>query len=305
VNITPVKISVTLTDLNLQILDSLELRINNKIAKEELIAQINEGVHRITRKVARERILGIGISSPGQIDAKEGKVIVSHSITNWRDVPLASVIEQEWKIPACVEHNVKAMAMRELWVGTGNPERNFIVMKIGYGIGAGIVIDRNVYRGATGNSGELGHTKIQQDGPLCTCGSRGCYESLADLSALEERMKKRLLDFQGNYEDIFQLAKEGNKEATEAIEVTASYLARGIVNLIHLLNLPLILIGGEVAPYWPQLAPFVLRTLDELALETLRKGADLRLINHENDAEAQGAAAIVFDREFRIPVQKS
>lgn len=304
VNITPMKVSVALTNINFEILTRHESRIAAQIPSEELIERIHEGIEYLFNEypIQRERILGIGISSPGQIIAKEGRVVASNTLPNWKNVPVTSLMEKKWGIPTYLEHNVKAMALRELWNGAGSLERNFIVMKIGYGIGAGIVINGQIFRGMTGNSGELGHIKIQQDGPVCRCGSTGCYESLADLFAIEQRMQERSADFLGNYEDVFLLAKQGDPLASEIIQQTAEYLARGMVNLIHLFNLPLILIGGEVVPYWSQLAPSVLSSLDELTLKNLRNTVEIQVLMSELDTEVQGAAAIVFDKEFRLSV---
>lgn len=304
VNITPMKVSVALTNLNFNILARHESKIDVKISKDHLIHLIHQEIQVLFEQsmIPKKRILGIGVSSPGQINQAEGKVNISHSLPNWKNVPVVSLLEERWGIPASLEHNVKAMALRELWYGAGSLERNFIIMKIGYGIGAGIVINGQIFRGATGNSGELGHTKIQEHGPVCRCGSTGCYESLADLHSLETRMKDRNPDFDGNYEDVFRLYEEGDDRAKDAIADTATYLARGIVNLIHLFNLPLILIGGEIVPYWNHMAPYVLEVLDRNTLNTLRESVKVQPIHTEEDAEVQGAAAVVFDKEFRLSV---
>jgi N-acetylglucosamine repressor len=128
---------------------------------------INEtGIH-------KKQLLGVGLGLAGIIDAKHGTLRQS-PIYKWRDVPLRELLQKQVKVPVYLDNDVNTLTLAEKWFGSGQSVDNFITVTIGRGVGMGMVINGQFYRGASGGAGEFGHTIIDPQGPLCECGRRGC-----------------------------------------------------------------------------------------------------------------------------------
>jgi glucokinase len=193
------------------------------------------------------------------MDVESGIVFASPNQGGWRDVPLKELLETATGLPAWIEMDANAAALGEAWLGTGKEADPFIYLVVGTGIGAGILSRGRVLRGWRGTAGEIGHTVIDLDGPLCNCGCRGCLESLASgpaigllarhllengrVSLMSELSQPREL----SAETVFQAARLGDKAALEIVDQTVGYLSIGLTNLIHLLNPRAIAMGGGVA----------------------------------------------------------
>ncbi|MGI2329107.1 ROK family transcriptional regulator [Planococcus sp. YIM B11945] len=321
IDINPDSITVALANMGLQILDSIAVPIESATTKHQIIQHMFEGIDALLKrsKIDEQRVMGIGISSPGQIDSKAGYVYSSNTIKNWNSVNLKELFAEKYNIKTYVEHNVKAMALRELWFGNNQNLKNFIVIKAGIGIGAGIVTNGKIYLGSKGNSGEFGHTFISLDGPKCKCGNQGCLEAHADLEAIKRDIlllaKKSPTSQWKNEEAIttLQLYEALEKEdpiAKEVVQKAGMYMGIGIVNLIHLFNPEAIYLGGEMNKLWPFISEPLLdmvekRTianLDTVVIRPLEGPAALN--SSSNNIGVQSAAAVVFDKEFQIPVRR-
>ena len=203
----------------------------------------------------------IGVGAPGLSNPETGILFTSPHLPGWHDVPLRDIIEKELGRKAFLINDANAAALGELHFGAGRGARNFIYITVSTGIGGGIIIDGKIYTGSTGTAGELGHMVIDDDGPSCNCGNKGCWETLASGTALAKEARHRIkrgaqtsiLELAGgdlekiNAEAIHQAAQAGDNLAEELIARSAYYLGVGLANLVNIFNPEIIVIGGGLS----------------------------------------------------------
>ena len=211
-------------------------------------------------------VLGVGIGVPGVVDAASRNVAVSVPF-NWRDVPIAQMVERRTGLPTTIANRAKAAALGEYWQGSGtNPagRRHLAYITVGAGIVAGFVIDGELYNGHVGAAGELGHTTVDPTGPLCGCGNHGCLYMFASESAIirdVEESRASLpdhvrvaqpplpVDRQLTMADLTDALREGHPLVVGSLERAARYLGIATGNLINIMNPSHVVIGGSVAAF--------------------------------------------------------
>ena len=209
----------------------------------------------------RAKIAGIGLAAPGTSNPETGVVFASPNLPGWHQVPLRDTVSEKMGLPAWLINDANAAALGELYFGAARGARNFVYVTLSTGIGGGIVIGGELYSGASGAAGEIGHMTIVDDGPLCNCGNRGCWEQMASGSALAREAKKRIgegaatiiLELAGG--DVDEVTAEtvgrafdrGDNLARELVRQTSCYFGVGLANLVNIFNPELIVIGGGLA----------------------------------------------------------
>ena len=235
-------------------------------AKEGHQAVIQSILESVGRALAQAQIdaadlAAIGIGAPGLSNPETGILFTSPNLPGWHDVPLRGIIEKELGKKAFLINDANAAAIGELYFGAGRGARNFIYVTLSTGIGGGIIINGEIYTGSIGTAGELGHMTINDEGPPCSCGNRGCWETLASGTALArdarhrigEGNKTSILDYANGdmqkvtAEIIHKAAQEGDKLAEELIARTGYYIGVGMANLINIFNPEVIVIGGGLS----------------------------------------------------------
>ncbi len=211
--------------------------------------------------ISIDDLASIGIGAPGLVNAATGIVHTSPNLPGWRDVPLRDLLDRAFGNKVFVINDAKAAAVGEFHFGAGRGCRHFIYTTLSTGIGGGIVIDGQIYTGATGMAGEIGHMVIDDEGPLCSCGNHGCWEMLASGTALAREARRRIesgastimLDKVGGEIDkidarlVHGAAIEGDALAVELIKRTAYYIGVGLANIVNIFNPERIVIGGGLA----------------------------------------------------------
>ncbi len=215
-------------------------------------------------------LLAVGLGAPGLIDSGKGLVHTSPNLPGWKDVLLRDQIEQALGKPVYMINDAHAAAVGELHFGAGRGCRHFIYITVSTGIGGGLILDGNIYEGSSGLGGEIGHMVIDDDGPLCNCGNRGCWEMLASGKALEREARRRIesgantniLSFCHSERSkgpqslalecitakvIHTAAQAGDALALELINRNAYFLGVGLANIINIFNPECIVIGGGLS----------------------------------------------------------
>jgi predicted NBD/HSP70 family sugar kinase len=188
--------------------------------------------------VAPENVLGYGVGVPGVVD----QGVVYSQVTGWDAVPLGDVLAGGTSVPVFVENGAKTVGQAEMWFGAGRGARHAVIILIGTGVGAAVVMDGHSYRGANSNAGEWGHTTLVYDGDLCRCGARGCLEAYVGADSIN----RRLAGVAGEEYDL-QTAladKPHSEKVAEVFAQTCGYLGAGIADLINLFSPERIAIGG-------------------------------------------------------------
>ncbi len=227
---------------------------------DAIVKSVLGSVGRVLEKphMAASDLGAVGLACAGLSNPETGILYTSPNLPGLKDVPLAGLIENELGKKVFLMNDANAAAVGEMHLGAARGARNFVYITLSTGIGAGVVIDGKIYTGSTGFASEPGHMVIDDEGPVCYCGSRGCWETLASGTALakyarqriEEGRKTSILDYAGGdaekvrAEDVHQAAQTGDTLAKEVIARTAYYVGVGLANLINIFNPELIVIGG-------------------------------------------------------------
>jgi N-acetylglucosamine repressor len=246
--------------------------------------------------VPRSKVLGVGIGLSGLIDANGG-ICVSSPLLGWRDVDLADPLRQRTGLPVWIDNDVNALTVAEKWAEENLDARNFVVLTVGRGIGAGIVIDRSLYRGANGGAGEFGHMVVEPSGPKCECGRFGCLEAFVGEAALRRRVSERL-GGDVSRDQLVSLVAHGDAAALDVIEKAGRQLGLAVANMISLLNPEMLIICGEGTELGSGfIDPIVAAVRQQTFAGT---GEDLRIVvqRWRDDAWAVGAATLVLRESF-------
>lgn len=264
-------------------------------------------------KVDRAKIIGAGIGVPGLLDSARGISLFSPNL-GWRQLPIKDILEQRVRLPVTIDNAVRAAALAEKWWGAGRGEAHLVALFAGTGIGAGVVIDGKVYRGAGEAAGEIGHVRVAEDGDICSCGARGCLEAMASGPAIARQAKTRLAsgeksilpDMLGDLSrlsglDVYRAAKAGDGLSLGVLEEAGRYIGIGMAMLINLFDPGVLVFNGGVSHSWDLIGPAV---LDAVESRTMRGAAkSVRIVRSELGADVGplGGAALVIQELFSIP----
>jgi glucokinase len=199
----------------------------------------------LSSRSAGRDLAGIGIACPGPLDSRAGLLGRIGTLPGWEGCRLAEAIQDTVGVPAVLENDADAAALAEFSWGCGRGTERFIYVTVSTGIGAGVILNGGIYRGAGGAHPEIGHLLIEGSGPRCYCGARGCWESLASGSAMSNWMRERI----GSAPEIAAgeicaAAAQGEPLALRAVEREAHYLGLGLANLVTAFVPDMITLGG-------------------------------------------------------------
>jgi len=254
----------------------------------------------------KQQLLGVGIGMAGIVDSGKG-VLRESPILGWQDVPLADMLGALVNVPVYLENDVNTLTITEKWFGAGQGLDNFLTISIGRGVGMGIVINGQFYRGARGGAGEFGHTVVDPHGPQCECGKRGCLEAfVGDLgllrSAAEAEQRGEIGQPLSSVDDLISLAADGNQAAQAIFATAGQILGRSIANLINVLSPQKILISGEGARCGNWLFDPMCQAVETNVMPGLRQDTEIQIDPWGDDAWARGAAGLVLRELFESPV---
>jgi glucokinase-like ROK family protein len=207
-------------------------------------------------KIPRARVAAVGATVPGLVDQDTGVCVLAPNL-GWKDFPLRETLQNELRVPVIVNNITQASALAEGRLGAARGKLSYVWVYVGSGMGAGIVIDGQIFHGQRGFSGEIGHCPVVEDGPLCGCGRRGCLETVASTMALVKAAKtaiagksSTILSKTKGEIDIAAItaaASKNDKVAMRILDQASEYLGRGLSYLLNILNPEMIVLGGPVA----------------------------------------------------------
>lgn len=251
-------------------------------------------------------IAGIGMGVAGLIDRKNGKVIESPNITAINGLYIKEKLEKEFSLPVILENDANTYAYGEKWVGAGKDYDNFFVLTLGTGLGGGLIYNGELYEGPA----EIGHMTIVPSGRYCTCGSYGCLESYSSGRAIVDRVVSSLEKgaesllsqcCDGNIykitpEIVYQTAMEGDNLSREIFREAGHFLGIGIANLINLLNLEAVIIGGGLIGSWDMFIEDTKKEIAKRAFKPLSANVEIIKSSLSHDAGSIGAAGLLLKK---------
>ena len=240
------RVLVELYDLAMSRLGVASYPLENGRDHERAVTLLLEGLRAVVDEagVRMSEVLGYGVGVAGVVDQSVGEAVVHSQTTGWDAVPLGSLLRSGTDVPVFVENGAKTVGQAEMWFGAGRGARHAVIVMVGRGVGAAVVVDGRSYRGAHSNAGEWGHTTLVYDGDLCRCGAKGCLEAYIG----SDKVNRRLAAALGREFDPSLLkrllAGPIDGPAAEVIQETVGHLGAGIAGLINLFSPERIVLGG-------------------------------------------------------------
>ncbi|MGH3362073.1 MAG: ROK family protein, partial [Nocardioides sp.] len=195
----------------------------------------------LTAELGAVRRVCLGLPAPLAEDVVRANAI----LPGWEGVAAREEAEREFGVPVQIENDANLGALAEHREGLGRHRRTSVFVKISSGVGAGIIIDNALFRGASGSAGEIGHLTLDDQGPLCRCGSRGCLEAYTAVYAVQKMLADQLPG--ASLDDIIDAANRDNLSARRALEDAGLHLGWGLANVVNILNPAVVVIGGDMA----------------------------------------------------------
>ncbi|MBN1488657.1 MAG: ROK family protein [Phycisphaerae bacterium] len=258
------------------------------------------------------RIVAVGAADPGTVDIATGGAVRAVNVPGWQNVPVAEALRKATGRPTVIQRGDSWQALGEVSFGAGRGAQNALFVTLLEGIGGGIVERGRLLVGRDGSAGEIGHTRVSEDGPPCGCGGRGCLEAHVAPARLAARWRQlpaeqaEWVTLRGempndDFTQMLQAAREGDARAREILAEAARALARGLGNAVSLLNPERIILGGRFVQAGELLLDPLKRALPEYALGELLQGIEVRLAELGETSAFLGIAADARDRLFAYP----
>ncbi|MFE5797887.1 ROK family protein [Streptomyces sp. NPDC056503] len=265
----------------------------------------------------RSRVLGAGVSVPGMVE-REGGVSSFSPYWSWHEVPLRALLDERLGLPLWLDNPLRASTVAEMWFGAGREVEDLVVLTLRAGVGAGIAIGGQLYRGFTNSAGEWGHTCLALDGRLCTCGNRGCVEAYVSLRGIAATWRELAPgderaagpDDAATVAALARAADAGDPVAAAVVDRTARYLGAAVANLVNLVNPQVVVVGNQVVDLLGErLLPAAYEAVGRHALALPHRAATLRRSAVPHNAVTRGAATFALegfldDREVFGPVSR-
>jgi glucokinase-like ROK family protein len=313
-------LTILATDLAAEALVRCSGPFEAALGPEICLPQIVERIHSFVAEhaIPWDRIVGIGIGIPGPLDTERQALISPPRMPGWDGVEIGQFLRRELDVAQIyIENDANLGALGECRFGAGRGVSDLAYIKLGTGIGGGLVMNGAIYRGSFGSAGELGHVTIDENGPLCDCGSRGCLETLAGAAAIvADARAARPLVLAGDREDhgqhaesgdairdisdVIHAAQEGEVACRAAIERAGEHIGAAIASLINLVNPSLILFDGGVTRAGELLLEPLRRTVGARSLQMAWARTSISTGELGNNAIALGAVSMVIDAAFGI-----
>jgi predicted NBD/HSP70 family sugar kinase len=307
------QVSITVTNLKAEPLACLVLPVRTWRLGAALIADLMEdGIRAAVAKagIAMAQIAGVGVGLPGFIDSVAG---ISHwspiLATEPAPVPFAKMLSDRLGVSAVIENDANLVTLAERWFGHGQAVDNFVVVTVEAGIGMGLFINGDLYRGHHGMGTEFGHSKIDRHGPLCRCGQHGCIEAFtADYAILREARK--IVDLpptedepaiEAAVREITRMAREGHEGLRAVFAAAGEILGLGIANLVNIIDPGKVIISGAGMRAADLLEPSVRAAVAAASLQVLNGRCEIIFHDWSDEVWARGAASLVLQGLYRVP----
>ncbi len=273
-------VSLILADFSARVLHEMNMPLNINLGPQVCLSQVAAYMQTLleTTGLDLKDIKAVGVGVPGPIVSEAGMVSGPPIMPGWDGFPIRDTLQERWKCPVSLNNDAELGALGEWAYGAGRGERNLAYIKVGTGIGAGLLLDGQIYRGVTGSAGEIGHVTIDENGPLCQCGNRGCLEAMAGGQAIAQRAIEAIHKGQRTIlaekapvetitaQDVIAAARRGDLFAQHVMAEAGAHLGTAIASLVNFVNPGMVVIGGGVALIGDLLLEPIRRTVQERSL---------------------------------------
>jgi predicted NBD/HSP70 family sugar kinase len=305
VNVLPGSTHIVLADLNLDF--KAQQSFTTPADPKEFIPMLCARLRELMRAHPDVAFEGVGVSLPGRVDHAAQKLVFAPNL-GWQDVDFRTPLERSTGLPVQIENAANACALSEVWSGLHEGVEDLIAVTVSEGIGTGVIANGRLVRGPSGAAGEFGHVAVNESGPPCHCGNKGCWEVYASNTAAIRnyncgisgntfrRNKRRSAASIANFSDLLLLVERGDVRAAEVIDRMAFYLGLGIAMLVNGLAPSVITVVGEVTRIWDRVGPIAERVVSQRA----RTHAGTKIVpSHATlQPRLKGTIALVLQKHF-------
>lgn len=302
------KIEVGLVDASGIVKKHILMKTNVDAGPEDILGDVASAIKSLLSGLPQDEVIGVGVGIAGQIEKSSGKVLFAPNLF-WKDVPLLATLSQLLKLPVAVTNDVRAATWGEWLYGAGCGCEDFVCLFVGTGIGSGIVSGGRMLEGGNNAAGEVGHITIDLGGPVCNCGNRGCFESIAGGRGIARRAKelieqdsvagKKLLQVVGKEittitaKDVFEGNAKGEPLSMKIVGEVKDALIAGVASIVNAFNPSRLILGGSVIQYNPMLIEAIKKGVSSRALKAATDHLEIVEAKLKSQAGVIGAAAYI------------
>jgi N-acetylglucosamine repressor len=283
--------------INLRGETTYSLSLPGNLTGDAAVEQIEALIDQLMTKVDPKVLLGIGVGSPGVVSSEEG--VVRRAVKyQWQEVPLKSILQEKYRVPVMIANDSQVAALAEYIYGVDLNEKNLVLLKVGEGISAGLIIGGKIFFGDGNGAGEIGHISVEPNGILCRCGHIGCLETVSSLRALAQMAREVFpnsneLSSEALLDKLIKGLEVKNPQSMQIVSRAGEYLGLAIANVVGLLNIHKIVLAGPVSTLGEALTLPIVNSMQEKALDALSKQTQILVSKLGNEIVQIGAAALV------------
>ena len=281
------KCSIVLGDKNFKVHEKIVFATRTERGYPEIINEFKGHTNKLLEKYDRNKLVKIGISCGGPLDSEKGIIYSPPNLPGWDSVPIVDIFKEEFDVDVEVQNDANACALAEWMMGAGAGTKNMIFLTFGTGMGAGLILNGQLYAGTNDLAGEVGHMRMAEDGPV-GFGKAGSFEGFCSGGGIAQLAKSTVSDKLKSGENVnfcpsvdmigditartvFEAAITGDPVASEIVLISASYLGEGLAIMIDILNPECIVIGSIYARNEEYLKPLIEKVIEREALPSARK----------------------------------
>ena len=289
-----------------EILALLKKSTHCKDGKDEMIRFLVSTAKETIEKsrLSIKDICGMGIGFPGPLNAETGMIFNPPNLIGWNNVPLKDILEEKLKLPVSIENDANLAGLGEWWKGTGEGTNSLVCITLGTGVGGGIILNGEIWHGASWIAGEIGHTTVIRDGMKCTCGNNGCLEAYASARGIVERANIALSENRDkdksqlitNLKQLDELVLQGNETILNVIKETGVILGIAVANIANLLNPDIVVLFGGVTNLGENLLKPLKEEVKKRAFEKATESLRIEISKLGDNGGILGAAKSILSK---------
>ncbi|MGD8402861.1 MAG: ROK family transcriptional regulator [Anaerolineales bacterium] len=317
IDIGATSLEIALADINGTIINRVEEPADVRQPPEDLLGRCSELILEIVvaQGIHPEQILGIGVGVPGPVDFARGVLVAPPLMPDWENYPIRNFFKETFSSAfVVVDNDVNIMALGEQRTGDAANLDHFLVIKIGTGVGCGIMSNRKIHRGSNGSAGDIGHICVDKQGPICRCGNRGCLEAMAAGPAIAEKamqaaregkseLLRKMMDENGGVltpEDVNAACREGDEAALDIIRASGQMIGDVLAGLVNFFNPSHIFIGGGITNFGNHLLIAIKRAVLRRSLPLATTNLSINFSRTGSDAGLMGAIMLALEYLFVV-----
>jgi len=295
------QIKIVMFDLEIKVVTKSIIPIIYKDNYKKTLKQVFFEMDKMMeeKNLKLDNLLGTGVAVPGLIDKEKGILEFAPNL-GWKNVYISKIFKDKYNLPVILDNEAKAAAIGEREFIYPKMD-NMVFISINEGIGCGVILNGELYRGASGNAGEFGHIIVDTNGPLCHCGNKGCWETLASESYIVNRyLKLSNSNKELTKKEIYQLGKNGHKKVIEIFNEAGRNIGIGLVNIINGLSPELLVIGGGIVEIKDYVYEEIIKKLEENALSISYRSVKIKFSKLGSLAAVYGMADLIINERIKF-----